>query len=166
MTPWADPELALKPADKKDFLRELTACLALCGGIGMTEDNRREWIRAAWGTLDGIPADLLERGCAEARRTCDHPSKIVPTILREVETAWRWRKEGKFGGQTNTCPPPQSPKPEYCTPEQAAAIMEEFGLRSETRETIRRHLGPPRKPTRQDYIDMGVDPAVLDAEAA
>lgn len=26
-----------------------------------------------------------------------------------------------------------------------------------------RHEGPPRKPTRQDYIDLGVDPAVLDS---
>lgn len=125
LSPWADPELALKPATKDDFRRELTACLALCGGIGLTEDGRREWLRAAWGTLQDMPADLLERGCAEARKTADHPSKIVPTIIRETEEALHRRRA------VTARPTPQiaGPKPEYCSPEEARAILDEFGLK-------------------------------------
>jgi len=34
-------------------------------------------------------------------------------------------------------------------------------------DNLRSHIpaGPPRKPTRQDYIDLGVDPVVLDSQA-
>lgn len=52
-----------------------------------------------------------------------------------------------------------------CTPEQAEAALREFGLLDKVRAAeLRRGAkpGPLRKPTRQDYIEMGVDPAVLD----
>jgi hypothetical protein len=49
-----------------------------------------------------------------------------------------------------------------CTPEDAAAILEEFGLSSGMAKSLKRHLGSPRRPTRADYIAMGVDPAILD----
>jgi len=129
LDPWSNPRTALAPATSDDFRRELTSCLALCGAVGMTEESRREWLTVAWGTLQGIPADLLARGCAEARRTADHPSKIVPTIMREVEQAWRWRRE-YHGGSTRIEPTRRIPEPERCTPEQARAILKEFGLSS------------------------------------
>ncbi len=44
-------------------------------------------------TLSGIPGDLLERGCAEARRRCRFPSEIVPTIMATVGEQWEWRKQ-------------------------------------------------------------------------
>jgi hypothetical protein len=34
---------------------------------------------------------------------------------------------------------------------------------ADTTESARSKAGPLRKPTRQDYLDMGVDPAVLDS---
>lgn len=46
----------------------------------------------AWATLKGVPGDLLERGCAAARRSADHPSKVVPAIFAEIDAAWRARK--------------------------------------------------------------------------
>ena len=51
-----------------------------------------------------------------------------------------------------------------CTPEQAEQALRDVGLLDAVREAgpKRRPVGPPRKPTRQDYLDMGVDPAVLD----
>lgn len=45
-----------------------------------------------------------------------------------------------------------------CTPEQAAAILAEFGIKGEQAKKLTNHLGPPRNPTREDYIAMGVDP--------
>lgn len=52
-------------------------------------------------------------------------------------------------------------KDDPLTPEAAAAIIEEFNLRPESAERITRHEGPPRIPTHEDYIALGVDPADL-----
>lgn len=93
----------------------------------MTEESRREWLSVAWITLKHLPADLLRIGCSEARKNCDHPSKIVPTIVAETEDMLRRRR-------ANAAPwePPALPSPDrgqYCTPEQAAEILREFGLK-------------------------------------
>lgn len=53
-----------------------------------------------------------------------------------------------------------------CTPEQAAEIIEEMGLTGAAAATARHYLGPPRKPTRADYIALGVDPDILDRKNA
>lgn len=52
-----------------------------------------------------------------------------------------------------------------CTPEQAEQALRDFGLLEAVREKEPppRPTSPPRKPTRQDYIELGVDPAVLDS---
>lgn len=53
-----------------------------------------------------------------------------------------------------------------------AQVERELGRPCESLRAIEKdlrplvHSGPPRKPTRQDYIDMGVDPAVLDGGPA
>jgi len=59
----------------------------------MEESARREWLSVAWKTLSHLPADLLKRGCDHARKTCDHPSKIVPAILGEVQDDFDRRRE-------------------------------------------------------------------------
>lgn len=71
----------------------MTACLALCAPAGMTEENRRDWLAVAWGTLRHLPPDLLRQGCAKARKVCDHPAKIVPTIIADTEEQLRRRRE-------------------------------------------------------------------------
>lgn len=58
----------------------------------MTEEAKRDWFAIAWDSLKGIPIDLLQRGCLHARRHADHPSKIVPLIMREIEDDWQHRK--------------------------------------------------------------------------
>lgn len=167
-----EAEAALAPAEKNDFRRQLTACLALCAPSGMAETDRNEWLRVAWGTLRDLPAGLLERGCDVARRTCDHPSKIVPTILREVDTALRRRRGDRGRVMALLAAPSRYPwetdlKPEateYVTPEQARAICQEEGLpMPKMPSSAPRPKGPARMPTRADYIAMGVDPAVFDA---
>jgi hypothetical protein len=71
------------------FRNELTACLTLVAPAGMTEEARRDWLAVAWGTLKHLPPDILAIGCKKARETCDHPSKIVPTILAETKEGCR-----------------------------------------------------------------------------
>src|SRR3954463_16539688 len=80
----ARPTDPLAPASRDDFRRELTSCLALCAPAGFDETTRREWLTAAWATLKDVPADLLARGCRVARTYSDHPSKIIPSIMREI----------------------------------------------------------------------------------
>lgn len=138
------------------FRNELTACLALVVPVGMTEAGRREWLAVAWETVGHLPPDLLQIGCKKARETADHPSKIVPTILFEVRDMMKWRRE-------EMRVPLLEVKP--CTPDQAERILDAEGILDSVRASIKR-VGPPpprRKPTRQDYIEMGVDPAVLDS---
>lgn len=114
----------LEPATREQFAVELTSCLALVAPVGMTEEARREWLSVAWATLKHLPPDILARGCREARLKCDHPAKIVPTIIDETRQAMVWRREGaRWDGPT-----PRLPRPDYCTPAQAAEILREFGL--------------------------------------
>lgn len=156
-------------ANRVDFRNHLTTCLMLVAPVGMTERQREEWLTVAWGTLSHLPPDLLAIGAAAARQTADHPSKIVPIIIGETTKALADRKAER--AKVAKLLAKRAPFPwehddgrvaDRCTKEDAAAIMAEFGLRSESREEARRHQGPPQNPTRQDYIDMGVDPAVLD----
>lgn len=119
--------LGLTPATPTEFRNELTACLALTAPVGMTEDARTEWLRVAYGTLKHLPADLLARGCAKARLECDHPSKIVPTIVQETDASValrrKWQREDEAKQQA--LPRPGGAR---CTGDEAQAILEEFGL--------------------------------------
>jgi hypothetical protein len=92
----------------------------------MTEEAKRDWLAVAWGTLKHLPADILAIGCKAAREKCDHPSKIVPTVLAETKEMLSWRRDvAREAGE-----PVQSlPKPDICSPEEARAILEEFGLK-------------------------------------
>lgn len=118
----------LVPATSDEFRNELTACLALVVPVGMTEEGRREWLAVAWETLKHLPADLLARGCQKARETCDHPSKIVPAILAETDQSMGWRRDAvRSSGETV---PTSLAESDRCTPEQAAAILDEYGLKS------------------------------------
>lgn len=80
-TEYSDPR---HPASAETFRNELTACLALVAPVGMSEEARGEWLAVAWETLSDLPPDILAVGCKKARETCDHPSKIVPTIVAET----------------------------------------------------------------------------------
>lgn len=84
---------SLAPATSDHFRNELTACLALVAPAGMSEEARRDWLTVAWATLGHLPADMLSTGCKAARQKCDHPAKIVPTIIAETDQMMRWRKE-------------------------------------------------------------------------
>lgn len=174
MAPLADSALheltaSLTPARREQFRDQLTACLTLVAPSGMAPADRDEWLRTAWITVQHLPADLLVRGCDVARRTCDHPSKIVATVMREVDTTMAQRRKdlAKVKALVASVKPEREALPDdgRCDPAAAAAILAEFGLASDKdmRAAARVHLGPPRKPTPAELQDiasaMGVAPA-------
>lgn len=117
----------LEPAPRETLVKSLSSALVLSAPAGFTEGDRRAWLAAAAVTLQGIPADLLELGVAAARRTADHPSRIVPTIMTEVQEAWNRRRQAYRDERAYAAPEDEI---EPCTPEQAAEILAEFGLPS------------------------------------
>lgn len=122
--------LVLEPATREEFGVELTACLVLVAPVGMTEEARREWLSVAWQTLRHLPGDLLAAGCDEARKTADHPSKIVPAIIAYAEPRLENRRRVRNDYPLGPLPALERPDPNYCTPEEAAKILKEFGLKS------------------------------------
>jgi hypothetical protein len=48
----------------------------------MSQEDRLEWLTVAAMELLTVPSSIFADACALARGTCDHPSKIVPTIKR------------------------------------------------------------------------------------
>lgn len=155
-------DVRLQPADAASFAGLIGSLLSITGGVGLSEDDRREWIKSAWVHLRDVPADLLERGCKVAGRYCDHPSKIVTTIIREIEAPLKERQRLRDEVATSLQHQDREPweptpfdKATRCTEEEAAAIMEEFGFSAMgTKPGAER--GPRRMPTVEDYVAMGV----------
>lgn len=97
----------------------------------MTEEARREWLAVAWDTLGHLPADILASGCRKAREQCDHPSKIVATVIAETKDWMARRREIARHDE----PPKQIEKPpeDPLTPEERDEmnrIMKRFRLKT------------------------------------
>lgn len=82
----------LQPVSREEFAAEMVPCLALTSGIGFSHEDQRTWLNAAFRALDGVPIALLKRGAKEAMCKADHPSKIVPEIMKSIREDWEWRK--------------------------------------------------------------------------
>lgn len=136
--------------------------------MGVAE--QRTWLEAAYKALAGIPIALLQRGATAAMRKADHPSKIIPAIIAEVGETWERRRQSH--------PQPALPAPvetrDAVSPEETQAILRRVWptmgqhARASTYEPHRpvpvqggSDL-PGRKPTRADYLRMGVTPETLD----
>lgn len=168
----------MEPTDPETVMARVSAVLALTAATGMTPGARTEWLTAAADALKGIPRDLLDRGVTVARSRVDHPRQIVPAILAEVKDAWLARRGERAAlralSQLTAAPPDPSPPPARCTPDEARAIMAAHGIAPGADPTRPTRMSggtgiPGRRPSRADYLRMGVDPAVLDqieAEAA
>ena len=119
----------LEPISAKAGTAELMACLTLVAPSGMTQDDRHAWVAVAKQTLSGIPADLLQRGCAKARLTCRFASEIVPTIAAEVQDQWNWRKrrlaEEQLAYENRNAPRIERRKPEAIPREETQRILRE-----------------------------------------
>jgi hypothetical protein len=114
-----------EPATLKQGKAELGACLTLVSPSGLTADDRKEWLAIAMQTLSGIPADLLERGCAEARKRCRFPSEIVPVIMETIGKQWEWRKQD--ARRVEYRPEPKLPEPEYVDPKLVRDLIRSIG---------------------------------------
>lgn len=120
----------LVPVSRDEFFASVAPCLTLAAGVGMSPDDQDAWMEAAYQALDGIPIALLERGAEAAMRSADHPSKIIPAIMAEIGESWRWRREYRASTSAQPVAEPAEATEDRCTPEQARAILKEFGLAS------------------------------------
>lgn len=167
----------LTPADECEFVTILTPCLQLVAPVGMSLDAQDMWFEAARLALADLPADLLRRGAKAAMGEADHPSKIVPAIMRAVsdDLAWRRRNQrGKAEIMQGAANAPPAPGQDSVTAAEVDAICKRFGVGRYAKASaadparpavIATHADPDRPcraPTREDYIRLGVDPAVLD----
>lgn len=76
----ADLERKLAAPDRAMAIAELTRCLVLTVPSGMTADDRKAWLRAAFDEVLTVPSYCFAEACAHARRVADHPAKIIPAI--------------------------------------------------------------------------------------
>ncbi len=128
---------ALKTAQEKyrqatpqEIIILLTPCLMLCAPSGMQESERTAWYKAAVMTVNHIPLSILRRACEQARRSCDHPAKIVPFICNFEQEAVRWAEDEIRYAQARVnnfhAPRIAKQEKEYITPEEFAALKEEL----------------------------------------
>lgn len=160
-------------------MNALAPCLTLVGGTGMDEETRVEWYKAAWMALEGIPVDLLERGAKAALAKADHPSKIVAAIMREVGETWENRR-GMNARMTRTALeiaeqveqnrraklPAPTEEQEESTSEILARVWPTMSQHENGDRSGKLELNPERecrKPTRADYLALGVAAEALDA---
>lgn len=78
----AELEAKLAPRSLEEIMAALSRCLTLTAPTGMTAEDRTEWLTIAAPELADLPSMIFDDACAHARRTCDHPAKIIPAILK------------------------------------------------------------------------------------
>jgi hypothetical protein len=96
----------------------------------MQEAERTAWYKAAIMTISDVPLQILRRACEQARRTCDHPAKIVPFICNFEPEAVRWSKEALRHAQAQVdnfnAPRIAKQEPEYITADEMAELKNEL----------------------------------------
>lgn len=151
---YAQSKLAGSTAD--EFRDALKPALDLVSPVGMDRQARGDWIKAAAIMLAGVPHDLLVRGCRVAMASCDHPSKIVPAILKAVQSEWDERRRDL--GQIQRLAEKAQQEP----------MIEAWQIDRPKMQAIERvapepaKRPPPREPTRADYLAMGMTANQLD----
>ncbi len=80
----------------------LTPCLQLCAPVGMGSDDKDTWFEAAYVALSDYPADKIREAARKAMGTADHPSKVIPAIVREIEA----REKSGYQSMPNPITPP------------------------------------------------------------
>lgn len=85
----AEMEAKLAPRSLEEIMAALSRCLTLTAPTGMSQEDRLEWLTIAAPELADLPSMLFDDALAHARRTADHPAKIIPTILKyEPSVYW------------------------------------------------------------------------------
>lgn len=161
----------LVPVSREEFVPVLLPCLQLVAPAGMGVEEQDLWFEAAFKALEGIPIKLLKRGAQAALMRADHPSKIVATITKEIGEDWAWRRKASDPNWLRIEAPAPDAKQDLCSPDDARAILKRFGLDKPDDDRVDGPMNldparPCRKPTREDYIRMGVSPDALEGIAA
>lgn len=175
----------LRPADDVEFITILTPCLQLVAPVGMGEGDRDTWFEAARLALIDIPADLLRRGARAALTSADHPSKIVPAIMREIADSLKARRNvgaaevAIWEGADNRPTALPAPGGERATKDELDSICKQYGVGRYASDHVASPLRPSaiaasadpgrpcRPPSAEDYKRLfGIDPAVEQAEGA
>lgn len=81
-------EAKLAPRSLDEIMAVLSRCLTLTAPSGMSQEDRLEWLTIAAPELADLPGMLFDDACAHARKTCDHPAKIIPAILKFEPSAY------------------------------------------------------------------------------
>lgn len=79
---WREASEEAAPMEMGAAMIELGQCLTLCAPSGMREDERVNWLTVAHSRIAHIPAKPFWTACQYAMDHCDHPSKIIPTIIK------------------------------------------------------------------------------------
>lgn len=165
---------ACRPIEREKLVKRLTA-LGMVMAPNRPAAEATMWVHEMTRLLRDLPEDLVCEAIDHLQKTC----KFLPTVAEIRELAdpaleARRRDVARLDAMARLIasgavipelrkreePEPKAAEPP-CTPEQAAAIVAEFGLAVDPLERIARHSGPPRMPTRADYIALGVDPSAF-----
>lgn len=117
--------MSLRAPDLDEIQAALGPVLALCAPLGMTAQDRVEWITAAADTVRNVPADLLAAACRKARAVCDHPSKIIPFIMQDIAAPKAERQRDLQDVRVRMEPPKDKPI-SRAEREEVAAMMRDW----------------------------------------
>ena len=152
----------LAPANPHLVNDTLEFLLVLVVPTGMSEAERSAWMTAARAAVRHLPGDQLQVGARAARALADHPSKVIPALLRATDDVMARRTADlrhvqRIQAMKDRAPypweeQPAPPVPTSDDPDVQAAIDAALGV-------IAKRTGPrpePRTPTPSDYAAMGV----------
>lgn len=163
----AEHEEALLPSPAvwlKERLENLWKSMAVPNGF-----TARAWLGETGRLLVDVPQDILSYAIDEAVKRSARGFLLSVSEIRAIADPMllqRRRHLGRLKIIRDMPAPAKPPAPEErCTPEQAAAIIREVGLKIPETQVERAHRGPPTMPTRDDYLRWGVDPADIPTAA-
>lgn len=186
--------LAIAPVEHNRLTDRLTA-LGMMMSPNRPPAEASVWLGEMARLLKDLPEDLLSLAidecvkttrflptCSEIRERCEGELDRRQRIVRQIETMVRYLESGQAVPRLAPPAPQEKRAPDRpmtaAEAEEMNAILSRLNLSTRYRgdgsryeteskqEAKRVERGRPQMPTRQDYIDMGVAPAVLDQIAA
>lgn len=81
----------VRQATTSHILKGLGQSLALVAPVGMTEDDRTQWLAAATVQIYEKHLSVVDfdHAVKVARDNCDHHSKIVPAVIKALGENWK-----------------------------------------------------------------------------
>jgi len=115
-----------QPVSFPEIVHALTPCLQLCAPVGMSVDDKDTWYDAAYMALAHLPAGAVKAAAVRAMQTADHPSKIVPAIIREIEGGSEKTPVAGFKSAPNFGVP-ETIAPDRRSDEERASVAQSMG---------------------------------------